>query len=98
LHDLIPLDPALPALGMLTEAEVDATMAYAQAEKATSTREAYAADWRDFAAWCASRGATALPAHMCESASKFDPDRTTLIPLKWFMVFHSSRWAIGFQY
>ena len=64
MHDLIPLDPALPALGMLTEAEVDATMAYAQAEKATSTREAYASDWRDFAAWCAQRGATALPAHV----------------------------------
>jgi len=64
LHDLIPLDPAMPALGMLSEAEVDATMAYAQAEKATSTREAYASDWRDFAAWCASRGATALPAHV----------------------------------
>jgi hypothetical protein len=42
VHDLIPLDPALPALGMLTEAEVDATMAYAAAEKAASTREAYA--------------------------------------------------------
>jgi site-specific recombinase XerD len=24
----------------------------------------YATDWRDFAAWCASRGATALPAHV----------------------------------
>jgi site-specific recombinase XerD len=62
LHDLIPLDPAL---GMLTEAEVDATMAYAQAEKkARATRRAYATDWRDFAAWCAQRGATALPAHV----------------------------------
>jgi site-specific recombinase XerD len=27
-------------------------------------RQAYASDWRDFAAWCASRGATALPAHV----------------------------------
>ena len=33
MYDLIPLDPAMPALGMLSEAEVDATMAYAQAEK-----------------------------------------------------------------
>ena len=24
----------------------------------------YASDWRDFAAWCALRGATALPAHV----------------------------------
>jgi hypothetical protein len=62
VHDLIPLDPALPALGVLTEAEVDATMAYAQAEKAQATRRAYATDWRDFAAWCAQRSATALRA------------------------------------
>jgi len=64
LHDLIPLDSALPTLGALTTAEIDATMAYAEAEKALATREAYASDWRDFAAWCASRGATALPAHV----------------------------------
>ena len=38
-------------------------MGYAAAEKALATRAAYASDWRDFAAWCASRGATALPAH-----------------------------------
>jgi site-specific recombinase XerD len=62
LHDLIPLGPALP--GNLTVAEIDATMAYAEAEKALATRQAYASDWRDFAAWCASRGATALPAHV----------------------------------
>jgi hypothetical protein len=62
LHDLIPLDLALP--GTLTTAEIDATIAYAEAEKALATREAYAFDWRDFTAWCASRGATALPAHM----------------------------------
>ena len=62
MHGLIAFDPAMPAHGMLTEAEVDATMAYAQAEKAASTRAAYASDWADFAAWCAHRGATALPA------------------------------------
>ena len=60
MHDLIPLDLALP--GALTTAEIDATMAYAEAEKALATRAAYASDWRDFAAWCASRGATA-PVH-----------------------------------
>jgi hypothetical protein len=42
LHDLIPLDLALP--GALTTAEIDATMAYAEAEKALATREAYASD------------------------------------------------------
>ena len=37
MHDLIPLGPALP--GALTTAEIDATMAYAEAEKALATRE-----------------------------------------------------------
>src|SRR5271165_4485789 len=40
LHDLIPLGPTLP--GALTTAEIDATMAYAEAEKALATRAAYA--------------------------------------------------------
>jgi site-specific recombinase XerD len=31
--------------------------------KPLTTRAAYASDWRDFAGWCALRGATALPAH-----------------------------------
>jgi site-specific recombinase XerD len=62
LHDLTLIDPALP--GALTIAEIDATMAYAEAEKAESTRRAYASDWRDFAAWCATRGANPLPAHV----------------------------------
>ena len=61
MHDLIPLGPALP--GALTTAEIDATMAYAEAEKALATRAAYASDWRDFAAWCASRGAA--PCRAC---------------------------------
>jgi site-specific recombinase XerD len=61
VHDLIPLGSALP--GALTTAEIDSAIGYAEAEKALATRAAYASDWRDFAAWCASRGATALPAH-----------------------------------
>ena len=52
MHDLIPID-ALPP-GALTTAEVEATMAYAEAEKAASARLAYAADWADFAAYCLS--------------------------------------------
>jgi site-specific recombinase XerC len=61
VHDLITLDPLPP--GALTIAEIDATMAYAEAEKSAATRAAYASDWRDFAAWCVLRGATSLPAH-----------------------------------
>jgi site-specific recombinase XerD len=60
LHDLTIIDPALP--GALTTAEIDATMAYAAAEKSAATRAAYESDWRDFAAWCAARGASPLPA------------------------------------
>src|SRR5271170_1998580 len=41
----------------------DRLLGYASAEKSEATRQAYQSDWRDFAAWCASRGATALPAH-----------------------------------
>ena len=37
-------------------------MAYAEAEKAPSTRAAYAADWQAFAVWTLARGATPLPA------------------------------------
>ena len=41
-----------------TTVDIDATMAYAEVEKA-ATREAYESDWRQFAVWCA----TPLPAH-----------------------------------
>jgi hypothetical protein len=45
-------------------AVIDVTMGYAAAEKALATRQAYASEWGDFAAWCASRGATALSLHV----------------------------------
>jgi site-specific recombinase XerD len=61
MHDLVPLEQIPP--GALTTAEIDATMAYATAEKAASTRAAYATDWRDFAVWCHARAAAPLPAH-----------------------------------
>src|SRR3954447_12305032 len=64
-HDLIPLGGAPPpSLGVLSQEEVDATMAYARAEKSASTVSGYASDWRDFERWCAARGATPLPAHV----------------------------------
>jgi integrase len=61
VHDLVPVD-ALP-LGALTTAEIDATMGYAANEKAAATHRAYESDWKDFAAWCAARGACPLPVH-----------------------------------
>jgi hypothetical protein len=69
LHDLITIDAVPP--GALTTAEIDATMEFAANEKAEATRAAYDSDWRQFGSWCASRGATALPAHpgMCRCRS-----------------------------
>jgi hypothetical protein len=61
MHDLIPADTLPP--GALTTAEIDATMAFAAAEKSAATRAAYASDWCDLAAWCAARSALPLPAH-----------------------------------
>jgi site-specific recombinase XerD len=57
---LIPVAEHLPAT--LTREEMASTAAYLEAEKAPATRVAYDADWKDFAAWTAARGATALPA------------------------------------
>jgi site-specific recombinase XerD len=62
MNDLIPIEQIPP--GALSTAEIDQTMAYAEAEKAAATRAAYAADWREFAVWCLARGATPLPAHV----------------------------------
>jgi site-specific recombinase XerD len=63
LHDLIPLDAgALTTADALTQAEVERVLGYAEAAKAPASLTAYASDWRDLAAWCGSRGATALPA------------------------------------
>jgi hypothetical protein len=58
---IVPIADTLP--GNLSVEEIDATMAYAEAEKAPATRAAYASDWRDFAVWCLARGAASLPAH-----------------------------------
>jgi integrase len=60
MHDLIRLDPAMP--GAVTHAEMERVADYLLAEKAPATREAYASDWRDFSAWCESRGLATLPA------------------------------------
>ena len=62
MHDLITID-APELSGALTVADIAATMAYAEAEKAPGTRVAYESDWRHFSIWCLSRGATSLPAH-----------------------------------
>jgi len=43
MHNLIPLPAVEP--GALTTAEIDATMAFAEAEKSAATRKAYALDW-----------------------------------------------------
>ena len=61
MRNLIPLPAVEP--GALTPAEIDATMAFAQAERPAATHKAYSSDWADFAALCHARGASPLPAH-----------------------------------
>jgi integrase len=60
MHDLITIEPSI---GALTTSEIDATMAYAAAEKSHATHRAYAFDWKNFEVWCLARGACSLPAH-----------------------------------
>ena len=43
-------------------AVVDQAKAYAQQSKAANTRRAYAADWRNFTAWCEAHHLAPLPA------------------------------------
>lgn len=45
----------------LSEADVAATLRFAEASRSTNTRLAYDADWRAFVSWCGERGATPLP-------------------------------------
>lgn len=52
--------PAPPAL---SADDIDSARRFVDASRAASTRRAYAADWRRFAAWCQARGAPALPAN-----------------------------------
>jgi hypothetical protein len=60
LHDLIIIEPSI---GALTTSEIDATMAYAAAEKSHATHRAYAFDWKNFEVWCLARRACSLAAH-----------------------------------
>jgi site-specific recombinase XerD len=46
----------------ILEELADHTRAYVAATRAKSTRRAYAADWRDFSAWCAAHHVQELPA------------------------------------
>jgi hypothetical protein len=41
---------------------IDRTRVYAALSHAQSTRRGYRSDWARFEAWCASKGASALPA------------------------------------
>lgn len=60
MHDLIPL--ADTGAVVTYAAEHDAIRAFADAEKAPSTRAAYRADFVAFGAWCRDRGLVSMPA------------------------------------
>jgi len=51
-----------PSVAAAWEALDERARAYAEAARAPATLCAYAADWRAFTAWCATRGVEALPA------------------------------------
>ena len=53
--------PALPP-GPERDVLDDAAAGFAAAAKSAATRRAYAADWRDFTAWCAAEGVDPAPA------------------------------------
>jgi len=64
----VPAPPAAaeaepPPPPALSDAEIAGARRFVDASRAASTRKAYAADWRQFSAWCAARGAPALPAN-----------------------------------
>jgi site-specific recombinase XerD len=58
---------ALATADTLTRIEAEAVLEFAENAKAPASRRAYVSDFRDFAAWCAARGATlpATPAMVC---------------------------------
>jgi site-specific recombinase XerD len=53
---------AAPVPAERLRAEANTARAFAANNVAAATRRAYQADWKMFAAWCAARGAAALPA------------------------------------
>jgi integrase len=61
-----PLDrapaPTSAALAVALGPELDSALAFAKASKSENTQRAYTREWKAFAAWCASRGVSALPA------------------------------------
>jgi site-specific recombinase XerD len=61
MNALLTIIDAIPPSG-LTTIEAESVLEFAENAKSAGTRRAYASDWRDFAAWCAARGATPLPA------------------------------------
>jgi site-specific recombinase XerD len=62
MHDLIPLTDASAGAIVSYSDEHDALRAFAENEKAASTRRAYRADFAAFSAWCRERGLCPLPA------------------------------------
>lgn len=63
MHDNLPVPVAAGALVEHVPDALDrAAAGFAAASKAENTRRAYAADWRDFTAWCEEQDAAALPA------------------------------------
>src|SRR5688572_22033316 len=56
---LVTYEPATIAVHV---AEIEAAQEFIRQSKAANTTRAYRSDWRDFTAWCESRGLASLPA------------------------------------
>lgn len=56
------IDPQNPPPAPISPAEAETIRAYLDESQAAATRDAYQSDLADFAAWCAARGLSALPA------------------------------------
>jgi site-specific recombinase XerD len=62
-NELVPTPAPGPENGPKSiEVAIEVAAEFIAASKADATRRAYASDWRDFAAWCADHGQSALPA------------------------------------
>src|SRR5438128_7491283 len=59
---LVPVAPAQVVEQTEFHDAVSSALDYARSEKSAATRHAYAADFRDFEAWCKRHDATPLPA------------------------------------
>jgi site-specific recombinase XerD len=73
---LITVLPNAASLPASADAEVAATLSFAEQEKSANTRRAYRAEWQFFTLWCSARGLELLQASP-ETVARFLSDQAT---------------------